>query len=188
MTVRPMMPSDLENVARVHKLAYKKDHFTSRFSPGLLKKFYETILQYNPYCYILETGSATGGFIVAGEKTNYAVSRFTKEHMLQVGLTLLLNPVFLKNKLLGMLGKKDSFVSKAPLRLLSIAINPEMQSKGAGKTLITYFENELVSKGEKQYGLSVHKNNSQAISFYNKTGFSVEHDTGEAYYYIKHLV
>lgn len=187
-----MTDSDLKQVANVHRLAYDSTHFTSRFSDKMLTDFYRNLLILNgEFCFVASNNNEIAGFIVAGYRTNEAVKIFTKKYFFIILKTLLLNPVFLLDKIKGayrMLRKKNKNKSIAKLRLLSIAICPSVQGKGAANQLLFLFERYLNEKGITEYGLSVHKENIRAIRFYEKNNFEIEYQTHDAFYFIKKLL
>ena len=55
------------------------------------------------------------------------------------------------------------------------------------KQLINYMENEIRKKGLNFYGLSVRKDNKDAIGLYNQNGYKVEFENSKSIYYIKEI-
>ncbi len=77
--------------------------------------------------------------------------------------------------------------SKHRLRLFSIAVNTEIQSKGIGSLMLIKFETKLIEHQVKSYGLSVKKSNINGIKFYLKNGFEEEFSSGDSVFYEKIL-
>ena len=55
------------------------------------------------------------------------------------------------------------------------------------KSNIRLLENEIREKGLNLYGLSVRKDNKEAIGFYNQNGYKVEFENSKSIYYIKEI-
>ena len=73
------------------------------------------------------------------------------------------------------------------MRLLAIGVKKDSENKGIGTQLIQYLDHDLIRNGECIYGLSVKKNNTNAIKFYLKNNFKVEREEGNSIYYIKEI-
>ena len=61
-----------------------------------------------------------------------------------------------------------------------------MQGAGIASLLVDSYEQALPSYID-AYGLSVHKNNSRAISFYKKKGLQICGECGDSYYLAKRI-
>jgi ribosomal protein S18 acetylase RimI-like enzyme len=59
-----------------------------------------------------------------------------------------------------------------PVRLLSIAVDPEDRGSGVARLASEHFEAQVRSAGFDRVGLSVHADNERAISFYRKNGWN----------------
>lgn len=55
--------------------------------------------------------------------------------------------------------------------VLSIAVDPERRGLGIGRSIMNLGEKEARAKGFLQLNLTVHLNNSEAISFYEHCGW-----------------
>lgn len=62
-----------------------------------------------------------------------------------------------------------------------LAISPNEQGKGLGKSLITELEQKLQRRGIKKIAIMIHVSNTQVIPFYEKLGFK-EMDYVNMYY------
>ncbi len=62
-----------------------------------------------------------------------------------------------------------------------LAISPDQQGRGLGKSLIVKLEKKLQKKGIKKIAIMIHVGNTQVIPFYEKLGFK-EMDYVKMYY------
>ena len=62
-----------------------------------------------------------------------------------------------------------------------LAISPDEQGKGLGKSLIAELEQKLQKRGIKKVAIMIHVGNTQVIPFYEKLGFK-EMDYVKMYY------
>lgn len=53
-----------------------------------------------------------------------------------------------------------------------LAISPDQQGKGLGRSLIAELEKKLQHKGVKKVAILIHVDNTQVIPFYEKLGFT----------------
>jgi ribosomal protein S18 acetylase RimI-like enzyme len=187
--IRGASPSDMPCVAQLHRAAYGdiQGSLTAGFSRQLLEEYYAALLECNPYSYIaFDATEHPIGFVFAGFNTNAALRYFVRKHKLALTKALLLTPGALGLTVARLL-RQDKVKSKVPLRLLSIAIEPSYRHRGAGKAVLTVFEEQLRDHGFHQYGLSVKASNIRAIEFYNRNGFALEFETPAAHFYTKSL-
>src|SRR4051812_24514580 len=187
--IRGASPSDMPRVAELHRAAYGdiQGSLTAGFSRKLLEDYYAALLGRNPYSYIaFDDAQHPLGFVFAGFNTNASLRSFVKQHKFALSKALLLSPEAL-GLTIGRVLWPDKMKSQAPLRLLSIAVDPSYRPRGTGKALLTYFEEQLRDHGFYQYGLSVKANNIRAIQFYKRNGFELEFQTPAAHFYIKCL-
>lgn len=193
ISLRKTKLADLDKIAVIHKSAYGSDHFSSRFSEKMLRKYYESFLDNNEYCY-----SATNeynemvGFIIAGNNTAEAVLKFSQSNTLALIWYSLLTPAEIFSKAKGFLRnlvtrKHEESVSRVKLRLLSIATGSQWQGLGYGKQMIAEFEKQLRNVGILAYGLSVRTKNLRAVKFYVANGFEEEARNNKSIYFIKRL-
>ncbi len=55
----------------------------------------------------------------------------------------------------------------------SIAVDPDIEGKGAGSVLLKYIEDEMMARGYKVSTLEVREKNDRAIEFYKKKGYQM---------------
>lgn len=189
MIVRPVTSNDFESIALIHKSSYSNKHLTSFFSLLLLQQYYKAVWDKNPYAFIVtgEKGEPLG-FVIGGDKLDEVIQQFIKTHRLNLAKVALKHPKFIFLRILDKL-KQISQQKKTsiPFQLLSIAVRKDEQAAGCGKLLLGEFEKKLQNEGITQYGLSVKKNNEQAIRFYEKNNFKQEFETVTIRCYYKDL-
>ena len=186
MDFRKLTDNDLPQVAGVHHRAYGKDHFTALFPERLLCQFYGQLLAHNQHCYAAVNQTQVLGFIVAGEKTDYAVKQFSDQHARELMWLLCRHPTHLVKKIQAKLFP-IRFTSEATLRLLSIAVDPAQAGQGVGQFLLRSFEHALKEHGVHSYGLSVKKANARAVRLYDRSDMEREYETKHALFYIKQI-
>lgn len=186
-SVRNLIPQ----IANIHSLAYSRDHFTSKFHINKLNEYYQRLVEASDLCVVAIDDNEVVGFIIAGKKISEGIDKFIEANRGWLLLQLLKRPNILFKKIFSILKIKiknnSKKLSKADFRLLSIATKPDVQSKGVGHAMLIFFEQELVCRGVKSYGLSVKSNNGRSISFYERHGFLIENEFLGSSYYLKIL-
>lgn len=76
---------------------------------------------------------------------------------------------------------------QCPLRLLSIAVDPDQRGSGLAAGISARFEEMLRQDGHTRVGLSVLPNNLRAIAFYKKVGWKVTHESDAGIWFEKDL-
>lgn len=185
--ISKMEGNDLPAVAKIHKKAWRADHFSSRLSIPLLQVYYGNILKHNPYCFVAERNNNIIGFATGGSNTRVAIKEFIKENFFSMLIVVIKNPSFLLSRIknyFAIMSSSNTVNSIANVRLLAIAVDPEIEGKGVATALLRTLENAVKSDGHKYFGLSVHKDNERAIRLYDSLGWQVEKKEGSAIYYI----
>jgi ribosomal protein S18 acetylase RimI-like enzyme len=189
--IRKAVLSDSRNISKLHLETYHSDHFTSHFPMYLLEEYFKALIQNTDYSYVCydTIENILMGFVIAGENTSRVVNQFTKSNSLRLLLVLLKNPKFIIEKIFDLYKRfLPQKVSQANLRVQVYVTNPNFQRKGVGMSLMNKLEKELKQQGHKLYGLSVRKNNIEAIHFYEKNHFKVEYESKKSIYLIKYLI
>ena len=91
------------------------------------------------------------------------------------------------NKIIGyLIGEReygeDCSRNKYNFHILSFAIDKKYRKQGIGKSLIQFVAKKLKKEKKKTITLNVHAENTGAIAFYEKCGFTKKH-TLENYYW-----
>ena len=182
------MDSDLSAVALIHKEQFG-DHFLGKFSVPLLTNFYRAFLGDSIFL-IAEYLDEPAGFVLGGEagrlgarKKQFLTSNFGRLFLESAVRPGLWGMVFSRVFSYGPRGSQP--VSGYDMRLLSIAVDDESKGKGVASALVAEFEKSLADCRE--YGLSVLAENSRAIAFYRKTGYTEEMRRGKSVYFFKNL-
>jgi ribosomal protein S18 acetylase RimI-like enzyme len=189
--IRIVSEDDIANIIELHLKSFSKNHFTSVFSRDLLQKYFRKLIAINKFCFVYynEKEEELLGYIIAGFNTGKALSQFTHENKYNLMFTLLKNPRFLLEKVgtvLKQLVKKN--VINTQCRLFLIAVNENHKGEGIGRKLINYFEHQLRQGEIKDYGLSVRKENSNAIRFYNSGGYIIDSEDSKSISYKKEVL
>lgn len=188
--ISKMEVSDLPAVAKVHKKAWREDHFSSRLSIPLLQIYYESILKHNSYCFVAQRNNNIIGFGAGGSNTRLAIKEFIRENFFSMLMVVIKNPSFLLSRIknyFAIISSTNKVNSIANIRLLAIAVDPDVESHGIGSALMRKLEQEVKADGHRYFGLSVHKDNQMAVKLYEKLGWRVEKKEGSALYYLKEL-
>ncbi|WP_421418989.1 GNAT family N-acetyltransferase [Pseudoalteromonas lipolytica] len=188
---KPINSRNVEDVCALHRAAYLDDHFSSKFNDQLLSKYYLHLSDLNDgLCFISYSGTQAVGFVIAGKSLNNKVKEFVRLNRIAICFVILRNPSFIIPKIKSLFTRfsKSKWKSTADLRVLSIAVSPQFQGEGVGKSLLAHLESELKHLDTKLYGLSVKKSNIGAQEFYEKRGFIYEAGDKNSLYYVKELI
>ncbi|MEH7355071.1 GNAT family N-acetyltransferase [Neobacillus drentensis] len=189
MGVRKAVPTDLIQIATIHKEQFK-DHFLGHYSNKVIRKYYEPFLESCVFL-VSESEGKLNGFIMGGLSSDLdeAKSVFLANNMARYIIETLLTPSVYRQamkrlNLLKLLKPTTGEKGKQQWRLLSIAVSENAKGTGISSKLVKEFEANIDFA---EYGLSVHTNNSRAIHFYIKNGFKKTHEKGETTFLIKDL-
>ena len=188
--IRKAEEIDIDNIIQLHLKTFRKNHFSALFSKRMLRRYFQLLLSLNKYNFVLYADNNTLlGYIIAGYKSRDAVNIFTKEYILQLIYILLRNPKFISEKVNELLTKnrKTRDEKRSKCRLYLIGVNNNFKGKGIARSLVNNLEIELKKNEINIYGLSVRKDNVEAIRFYNKSGYSIEHEDAKSIYYSKEI-
>jgi ribosomal protein S18 acetylase RimI-like enzyme len=176
-------------ITNLHKQLFDKEHFTARFDEKLLNTYFHLLLSNSSYKICALQDQEVIGYLIAGEKLDDVLKKFSKEYYIRLMILLIKNPRFLVEKFLDLMIRliHKNKKSKADMRLFLIASKHDENLKGVGKTLIENLEKHLNEKGITIYGLSVRKHNQNAINFYKRMGFIEEFITHKSIYFVKKL-
>ena len=190
--VNKITADKLNEIARLHKMTYPSDHFTSRFSPSLLSAYYKKLVATNPYSLVAVTQDGNCvGVAIAGENTEKSVKDFIRKNWFRLIPVLLTNPFFILKKMMDFtelfFENKRRFRSKAKMRYLNLLVHPDLMRLGIAAQLTAELEKEFIHNGIKMYGHSVKSSNEKTIQFHLKNGCEIEFRKGNLVYFIKKL-
>ncbi len=181
--------SDIQNIIDLHLSSFDKNHFSAVFSKEMLERYFENLLELNDFNFVLYNDEQKEllGYVIAGYNSQEAVNKFIEKNYFAVILTLVKNPRFLSEKVSEISEKifGTKYEKRGKCRLYLIAVNQKYKGKGIGKKLINHLENEIRKTGLNIYGLSVRKDNKEAIGFYNQNGYEAEFENSKSIYYVK---
>ncbi len=186
--VRETVDTDLQAIAAVHKAQFG-DHLLGQYSVSLLKKFYRSFLN-NSIFLTAESSGEICGFILGGEESRLKIpkSQFVRSHFMRILLESVMRPKvwgIIARRVFGFKGGATKATSVYEMRLLSIAVTGSSKGKGVASALVSSFEKCL---GDfRVYGLCVIVENSRAIAFYRKMGYSEEFRRGQSLYFFKQV-
>ena len=180
--IREALKTDIEKIVDVHNAAFK-DFFLTSLGSRFLALYYRSVLN-NPRGILLVSdngdgviGFCAGTLLSAGFNSNLIKKNFSAYAL--EGLKLLFtNPVSLWH-LFKNFSKEDSNVGDKGeyAELLSIAVDPNTQRSGAGKSMLLALEEEVKKRGGKQLSLTTDYNdNEKAIGFYHSLGYKEWYD------------
>lgn len=179
----------IAEIAKIHRLAYSKEHFTESFGSKKLIEYNQSLVRHADVTLVAMDGAKVAGFLIAGFRVSFGVKEFIRNNRLWLISRLAMQPSFFLQKASGILKSKfrKTTPSKAKFRLLSVAVDPAFQGSGVGRLLFSKLEDELQRRNIEIYGLSVRSINTHALDFYKKFGFSVEREEMGSIYLFKQL-
>jgi ribosomal protein S18 acetylase RimI-like enzyme len=180
---------EAEEIAAIHACAYSNTHFTSGFPLKKLALYNQILIKYSDLAFFVVESGRVVGFVIAGTNLSAGVNKFVRQNFFWLILHIVRRPKIFIDKTFSFLQSKfkTTRASQATFRLLSIAVSPEVQSKGIGLKMLVFLERELLIRNITCYGLSVKNNNLRAIGFYERNGFVLEQKSLGSSYYLKFL-
>lgn len=176
---------DLKEIAKVHKIAYSKLHFTALFSENLLESYYSYFLDNEASILLLKNSEDNiAGFVVSGINLAKKIKQFKYDKKYQIYLTALLHPVSTIRKLINslcfVLFEKTIPFEEADFLILSIAAVKKQEGTGSILLAEAY---ELSKKFKyNKVGLYVRTRNIQAINAYLKGKYRIKgYSSGQFY-------
>lgn len=178
MSIRTANSKDLLSIAFIHKAQFST-HFLGQYSPSLLVAFYQGFLGKSVFL-VHDTGNGVDGFVMGGDVEQLALVKaaFVRAHLLQCLWETLLRPHLwwqgVRRGLATMVRpSKRGFEppDRPTFSLLSIAVARDAVGKGVASSLVSTFEFAIRGQATR-YKLSVNKDNTRAIRFYEKMGFT----------------
>lgn len=168
---------DLKEIAKVHKIAYSKLHFTALFSEKLLEKYYGFFLDNEASILLLKNSEGNiAGFVVSGINLAKKIKQFKSEQKYYIFLTASLHPVSTIRKLIYSLYyiffEKATPFEETDFLILSIAVVKKQE--GTGSILLAEVSKLSKKKEYNKIGLYVRTGNIQAINAYLKDKYIIK--------------
>jgi ribosomal protein S18 acetylase RimI-like enzyme len=189
ITYRDATPSDLTEVARLHRLCFKGT-FISSLGPELIAHYYlEYLEEGGPFVLAFDNCSLIG-FCMGYYSGSTARDSFIRRNRVTLAIRICLLCLSLNKNAWQRVWKfvvrkirRSSPVGEvmADADLLSICLLPEYRGHGISNCMLGLFEKVLSDDEKKDLTLSVYTANCQAISFYRKEGFSIVSEEGDVY-------
>lgn len=169
----------VDQIVRVHLLAFP-GFFLSQLGPFFLRTYYRSIVKSNDAISLVLTdlSGEVIGFCVGCKQSRGFNSRLLKnnflDYIISVIVILALKPAGII-RLYKNLNKKSSATDDGLYsEVLSIAVNPEFNSRGFGNSLLSTFEKIALERGCTEISLTTdYYENKRVIEFYLRSGYSV---------------
>jgi len=185
---RLAMASDLATIAKIHKAAYSRSHFTALLPEDVLMRYYGSFLSGGTEIYLAlaaDAGAAevVQGFSVYGVGIPEKISAFKKACARDILLTALRHPgVSARKALKAVLAKLGTHTPCPPADFLLLSVAVARQMAGVGKALLNGVIVVARQRGHKTVGLYVNEDNIRAINAYYLTGFRIREFHDGQYY------
>ena len=164
--------ADLPVLARIHKDAYSRSHFTALLPYKTLVSYYGYFLSDGAEISLAVRGDDVLGFAVYGTDLTKRIEAFKKAAAFDILITSIRNPIIASRKFLRTVLARlsvKSALSPADFLLLSIAV--VTPGRGVGGTLLRHLFLAAQQRGESAVGLYVNVGNTNAINSYSANGF-----------------
>ncbi len=177
---------DLGEMARLHKIVYSPDHFTSCFSDKLLQLYYRYFFCDDTFvikAINLKTGLLCG-FVVCGSSIPEKISQFKRDNKLRIFNAAIKNPISaikrIAQKVYFQIFEQVAEVTETQFLILSIVSDRSV--KGIGKELVAFSKRIAQERKFSEIGLFVRVTNLKAINFYLRNNFHIKHYSEGQFY------
>jgi len=187
--IRFVQDENLSQVAEVHIRAFSESALT-KLGVEIVCRYYHWQLRGPHDCYAIAAfkGEQMLGFCFGGVFRG-ALGGFLQKNKKFLVWRVLLHPRLLLNEIFRdrlktafrslrvfptMKKAKKTPIPSNPVKsfsILSIAVDPAIQTKGVGKMLMQAAEEEAVRRGYERMHLTVHPSNTKAVQFYLRVGW-----------------
>lgn len=175
--------ADLPVLARIHKVAYSRSHFTALLPDRTLVSYYGHFLTDGAEITLAVHGGEVLGFAVYGTQLPARIATFKKSAAGDILMTSVRNPVIASRKLLSAVLARlaaKPVLEQADFLLLSIAV--AKPGRGVGGHLLRHLCLAAQKRHEPAVGLYVNADNTNAINAYFAAGFVMrQHQSGQFY-------
>ncbi|PKO04174.1 MAG: hypothetical protein CVU41_18405 [Chloroflexi bacterium HGW-Chloroflexi-3] len=189
LDIRTVTDDDLIEISRIHLAAFPESALT-KLGAEAVHRYYHWQLHGPHDCFAIATfgENQTLGFCFGGVFRG-ALGGFLQKNKKFLFWRVLLRPWLLFNEIFRerlktafrslrifptkKKVKKTSILSNpvSSFSILSIAVDPAIQTKGVGKVLMKAVEEEAIRQGYDRIHLTVHPSNTNAIQFYLRVGW-----------------
>lgn len=175
--------TDLPVLARIHKAAYSRSHFTALLPDQTLVSYYGHFLTDGAEITVAVHGEEVLGFAVYGTQLPARIATFKKKVVRDILMTSVRNPVIASLKLVrAMLARLAAKPMLAPADFLLLSIAVAKPGHGVGGHLLRHLCLAAQQRHERAVGLYVNADNINAINAYFATGFVMrQHLSGQFY-------
>ena len=185
---------DLSALARIHKLAYSKSHFTALLPDEVLMRYYSFFVNDDAEIWLAVDEAvdckglnspvgAVQGFAVFGFGIPEKISVFKRECRLDILLASLHHPLRAAKKVFSaLIAKLLSVNAYLPADYLLLSIAVAKPRSGVGRSLLNAMLNKAKQEGCTSVGLYVNADNFSAINAYFSVGFSILDFQGGQFY------
>jgi len=202
LAVRDMAADDVDAVVDVHCRAFPEYLLTHMGRPYLRHYYSAFLTDKCHYALVADVNEKLAGFVVGSTDVARLHTRVYRTNILTalgvagrfVADPLLRRRLLAKSAHFGrtfdaMAHRTKQATPSAPsgvtTRLLSIGVSPDSQRMGIAQKLVDAFCEKLFADGIQTVGLSVRKDNAQAIAFYERTNWQREREEDDGIYYVR---
>jgi ribosomal protein S18 acetylase RimI-like enzyme len=176
LSLRQMKNGDIPAVIQIHQQSFT-GFFLTILGPAFLTELYKaTLIDPSGISFVVECQSKISGFVVGTEQPAGFYKRLISQRWWRFALAsiwpLVSCPTILPRLLRAF--SSPATVTQIAKRgtLMSIAVLPNTQGRGIGKTLVQAFLQEAVHRGLHQVDLTTDRDHNEiADHFYQKLGF-----------------
>lgn len=180
ITYRPLQFEDAREVAQLHIRAFP-EFFMASLGVSFLSEFYRGYcLDPSAVTLVALSKGKMIGVVVGTVDPSGFYARLLKARLIGFGVAAakaaIHRPLIIPRLLRGLLYRGDQQEHDENVALLaSVCVEPDIQARGLGTTLINRFVEEAGSRGvDACYLLTDAENNDQVNNFYQKNGWSLE--------------
>ena len=174
--IRPMHTRDVTSVVRVHTSSFA-NFFLTFLGPSFLKELYSgTIIDPSSIAIVADSDRTVDGFVTGTVAPAGFYRRLIRKRWWRFGLAsvipLIRRPTIAPRLLRAFAMPNQTANKQFCATLMSIAVDPNIQCKGIGRTLVLAFLRESSRRGIKQVDLTTDAVNNDAVNhFYANLGF-----------------
>jgi ribosomal protein S18 acetylase RimI-like enzyme len=177
--IHRMQQSHLATVAAVHRDAFPS-FFTTSLGPSFLKTFYSSFLTHDSAIALVGyEGAEVGGFVV-GTVDHQQFHKYMRSNRTVALAAATLRAAVRRPRIVPRLLRhyrtpQTQIPDVTGATLISIAVRPQLQTKGLGQLLLAEFARQVATRGFRNFRLTTDcQHNHRVNRFYLKAGLVVE--------------